>query len=159
MSETLNNKVKKEFNSFNKEFEIKDKNNIISLENNEMYLIEESWFNELSYNIENNKKNQYSNKNLNSKNNNGIKKRILPEDSPYFIDSIEAAINYLLKKNKFKLIIKKLINLLYREIDLTDINIVNYYSGNNNLIIEFINKDEINALLILNPLEKSYEKK
>ena len=77
----------------------------------------------------------------------------MPKNPPEFLNNIDSAIDYL-KTDKFKLISKELINLIFDENDLNNINLVNYYSGYNKIIIEFFGEEEINALLMYNPLEQ-----
>ena len=119
--------IKKEYELFKKLLENRITQNCLYLYNNECYLINNSWVQELSNNIKSygNIKNSYSLENF------------LPKNPPEFLNNIDSAIDYL-KTDKFKLISKELINLIFDENDLNNINLVNYYSGYNKIIIEFL---------------------
>ena len=140
------NSISQKYKEFRKTLENRIIQNFPSLNNKECYLINNSWYKEFSNNINSygKFKNLYSSK-YNYKN-------FLPKNPPKFLEDIDSAIDYL-KTDKFKLISKKLIYLIFKENDLKNINLVNYYSGYNKIIIEFLGEEKINALLMKNPLE------
>ena len=124
--------VKNKYEQFNKMLKNRIPQNSLYLYNNECYLINNSWDQEFSNNITNyrNIKNSYDSKNNNLEN-------FLPKNPPKFLDDIDSVIDYLKTNKIFKLISKELINLIYNENVLNNINLVNYYSGYNKIIIEF----------------------
>ena len=145
---------KKSFNTFKKNLEDSIKNDKISLNNTECYLITDIWEKNLTNNftkIENNIK-IYQNKiHFNNKN-----FSFIPKDDPEFVNQFNAII-YLNKGNKLKLIDKELMEKIYDKKYLREKSTVNFFSGNNLLIIEFMKvykeKYDINSLLIINASE------
>ena len=145
---------KESFFSFKKNLEDSIKNDKISLNNTECYLITDIWEKNLTNNftkIENNIK-IYQNK-IHFYNENFS---FMPKDVPEFVNQSNV-IFYLNKGYKLKLIDKELMEKIYDKNSLWENNTVNYFSGNNLLIIEFMKvykeKYDINSLLIINASE------
>ena len=72
---------------------------------------------------------------------------------PPIIYDISSALKTLKNFKKLKLVKKKLMRSLVSPNHLKYYKTVNFYCGNNKLIIEFIGKYTTNALLIVNPLD------
>ena len=145
---------KKSFNTFKKNLEDSIKNDKISLNNTECYLITDIWEKNLTNNftkIENDIK-IYKNK-IHSNNEDFS---FIPKDEPEFVNQSNE-IFYLNKGYKLKLIDKELMEKIYDKKHLRENSTVNYFSGNNLLIIEFMKfykeKYDINSLLIINASE------
>ena len=131
------------YNDFRRKFteNINNTDKSLFTENSEdSYLIEESWINNFI-----NYFNQYNNDNRTLETN--ISK-------PNFIKDFKSIITYLKNGKKLKLINKNSLELLYLENDLI-IPIIKYYGGNGKLIIEFKDKKDLNALLLINPLNQN----
>ena len=147
MNEQVYNIIKKEYNDFKNELKnnIKNCSNVIKLSNKECYLIKENWDNELNNFITKYEKNRNF---------------ALPKKGPEFLIDISSTINYLNTNCRLKLISRNLINIIYKDkINLKDINNVTYNAGNNKIIIEYKGNNEIDSLLIINPLEDIYNQK
>ena len=147
---------KESFNKFKKNLEDSIKNDKISLNNTECYLITDIWEKNLTNNftkIENNIK-IYQNKIYFNNENFSF----IPKDDPEFVNQSNA-ISYLNKGYKLKLIDKELMEKIYDKNSLRENSTVNYFSGNNLLIIEFMKvykeKYDINSLLIINASESN----
>ena len=138
--------IKEEFENFEEKLTKHIENSFNSMENEDCYLIEESWSDELIKCFDNcdkykkNKIDDYSD--------------FLP-DEPIFINNFSSVIKYLNSKKRLKVISKKLIDLIYEEEDIKEYKIIKYYSGNNKIIIEFKENYDNKALLIINPLEEN----
>ena len=133
--------IKKEFNKFKKNYAIKLSNKSV-LNDNEYYLINNSWYQILS-------KNLFGNKPKNNIN------EIFSKNIPILFFNINSIIEFLNNKdNKLALISQNIFNLIYEEDKFKKNNLVNFYLGYNNLIIEFVEEKENDILLISNPLEK-----
>ena len=144
-------KIINERNKIRSELNEKLKNKSFSICEEECYLIEESWDKDLNENFK-----EYKNGNFN--NENYDYNELIPEDGPEFINNIESIINFIKKNEKLKLISRKSIELIYDEEFLNDFNLIKYYSGNNKLIIEYINDeddDDNKSLLLIDPLNKN----
>ena len=143
MDEQFINNVINKYKSFRQNLEEQIKSNQIKLQNNECYLIKDIWDNTLNRAI-----NSYELSKKFSRNNNPSTNFNLPKQNPEFINDISSFIECITKKNKFKLISKELIDLVNRKLNLKlyQNSIVNYYTGNNKLIIEFKGKNENNAI-------------
>ena len=145
---------KESFNTFKKNLEDSIKNDKISLNNTECYLITDIWEKNLTNNftkIENNIKIFKSKIYFNNQD-----FSFIPKDDPEFVNQSNA-IFYLNKGYKLKLIDKELMEKIYDKKHLRENNTINYFSGNNKLIIEFMKvykeKYDINSLLIINASE------
>ena len=152
MKDDVSNVIKKAFNNFWSLLETRIKNENTSYYDNECYLIDNNWYNELEKNIR-----DYEN-NLLSYNNKKFKKinkpeLLIPKKFPDFIDNINKAIEFLKAKIKPKLISKNVLNSIYKKEELKNINMVKYFSGFNNLIIMFKGKEDNNGLFLFNPLK------
>ena len=150
-----------DFKSFKTEFENRIKNNNITYYDNDCYLIDNGWYIELEKKIEIYKKNkvQLSNKKAIFNYSNMGKLRVsFPQQSPIFMNDINDTIKYLKCNNMPQLISIKLMNKIYKKENLKNMNVVKYYSGFNNLIIMFIEKEHNNGLFIFNHLNKNITK-
>ena len=115
---------------------------LFTQQSEDCYLVEDLWNNELlNYMKENNQNKQY-NVNLN----NNISFPTIIKDFDNIIYNID---NF----HKLKLVNKKLIESLPNKTDLKDLPVIQYYGGNNKIIIEYKNKKDNKALLVLNPLD------
>ena len=133
--------IKNEFNKFKKNYAIKLSNKSV-LNDNEYYLINNSWYQILSENL-------FGNKPKNDIN------EIFSKNIPILFFNINSIIEFLnIKENKLALISHNIFNLIYEEDKFKKNNLVNFYLGYNNLIIEFAGEKENDILLISNPLEK-----
>ena len=150
------------YENFKNKLEKSIRDNKISLDNEECYLIKGNWEKELTDNI-----------GKIHKSCEGIKKGIytrsisdfLPKNDPVFVNNMFTANSFLNINNKLKLIKKELMEEFYNNKNyLTKNSTVKYFSGNNSLIIEFTNKDNnkieeiFYSLLIINPLESNNRK-
>ena len=136
-----------ENNSFgNKLDKITNESN--SIINEICYLIDENWYNELNQNYK-----RYINT---KKISNGIEFSKLinfPQKDPNFINNFSELIENLKNNIEFRLISKKLMEIIYRKEYLKKFNYIKYYGKNNKLIIEFQIKDENKSLLIVDPFK------
>lgn len=143
----------KKYFSFKNELEKKIKDTKISLDNDICYLIKVSWIDEFAkvfnnYFSESRPSREYGNIYISEA---YLKKNI------EFVNDISSAINCLKEKEDFQLLNKKLLESFYgNNYELRKNNYVNFYAGNNKIIIEFIKRFEQYSLLLVNPL--SYEK-
>ena len=106
MNDYNSSEIIKSFNNFRKllEASINNNKNNISSNDNECYLVDNKWYNELEKNIR-----DYENlKNKNSK-----QKVCLPQQFPVFINDIDKAIELLKSNNEPKLISKNVKNVLH----------------------------------------------
>ena len=139
--------IKNNYYDFRKGLTKKIKNCSISVENEDCYLIEESWHNQLM---------DYFNKYDKMKRKNKIRKKtdfleFIPELEEESVNNFSSVINNINANKRMKLINYELIESLYDDDILNDMNIVKYYSGNNKIIIEYKKKNENKALLLINP--------
>ena len=150
-----------EFKNLKTTFQNRIKKNSITYYDNDCYLIDNEWYNELEKNIEiyENNNNQLSNKKgiYNGRNIGNFKIRF-PKKSPDFINDINGAIDYFQSNNKPQLISTKLMNKIYKKENLKNMNVVKYYSGFNNLIIMFIEKEYNSGLFLFSPLDNNNKK-
>ena len=135
MNEKYFNDLINEYSRFKENLEYQIKYPSVSTGEDDCYIIDESWDASLNFCFQ-----KYVNSRTIS----------LPRKTPSFINDIPTLIDYIKKKKKFKLISKYLIFLIYKS-ELNKNSPVNYYCGNNNLIIDYKNKIE-DSLLIVNPL-------
>ena len=142
--------IKNNYYNFRKELEKKIKSPSISMNNEDSYLIEESWHNQLL---------DYFGKYDTLKEQGKINQNtdfldFLPELEGEFINKFSEIINCVKENKKMKLINHELIKSIYEEDDLNEQYIIKYYTGNNKIIIECKNDDK-KALLIVNPLNEN----
>ena len=109
------------------------------------YIIEENWINEYI-----NYFNRYNKNDSSFKSNISFSKK-----GPIFINDLTSIILILKNENNLKIINKKLLGFLFSEKDLIKIPIIKYYGGNNKIIVEYKDKKDDKALLIINPLNKN----
>ena len=128
--------IKKEYENFINELERNIKNNNISLYNKESYIIKDSWINDYF---------QYNN-NIGSETS-----YIKSNESPEIINDISSAINCLKNNTKFKIISKQLMISIFSNTELNNYKSINYYTGNNKIIIEYKEIDENKYFLLINP--------
>ena len=121
-------------------------NNDYSLYSEDCYLIEGPWINELinCFNHYNNLKNSNSSFKFDFS---------LPSNPPVIIQNFDGIIKNIKDLKKFRIVNKNLIEFFYK--DLNGILIVNYYTGNNKIIIEFKENRNNKALLLINPLDEA----
>ena len=152
MEEQNFNKIINIYNDFIKNLNDNINNKKISLfthQSEDCYLIEEQWINELIKCF-----NKYNNNNLN-------KKIFLQKSSPIFINNFEDIIYNINNSKKLKLVNKKLIDSLLNKNNeniLRDLSIIIYYGGNNKIILEYKNKKDNKALLLMNQLNENIMK-
>ena len=138
------NVIKKTYDDFRNSLIIninnKDKN-LFTQNSEDCYLIEESWNDELLKSLYNSKdSSDYI---------------TLPKNFT-FINNFNEIIAHLKDGKKLNLINKKFIDLLCQnENNLKNIPIIKYYGGNNKIIIEYKDKKNDNAILIIDPLNQN----
>ena len=152
--QNFNISFKEAYNLFRQELEESIKNNSLSLNNSECYLINDTWNKELKNNLD---RIESIIKNYSNKLNTIEKKDITPQRKLDFVNEISKVIDLLNNKSKFRLFSKELMIELFDINILRKYNTVNYFCGNNLLIIEYkkatIYGIEISSLLIINPLD------
>ena len=119
--------IKNDFFEFTEELFQQIEETEISLDNEICYLINESWINKF----------------INDKNNIDIK-------FPQFLYDFKDIISCIRDNQKFNIIKKQFINNYYSEKELKNAKFIKYYTGNNNIIIEFEKNKEKRALMIRN---------
>ena len=144
--------IKKKFYSFKEKLIEEIKNNEFCYnQNNECYLILDTRIDELNNSIE-----EYDNNpNLYNRRNFDGSYIFLPNNKPEFINSITDAIDCIKKHKNFEIIKQDILNLRYSDNYLSNFNTINYFCGNNRLIIEF-DGYYYNSLLLLSNPEKSF---
>lgn len=156
MEEKSFNKMKNEYIFFKNRLEENIYNGQISknlIPSEDCYLIEESYIKELEESFINYSKiNAPQNSCRKIESSNAI--ILFPLKEPKIINDFKTAINYIDNNKKISLISKKFIETIYHNNILNIYRSVIYYGGNSKLIIEFKDKKEKKALLILNPLNK-----
>ena len=132
------------YKSFKQKLLEQIKSSEIKLLNNECYLISDFWDNTLNRNID---CYEISNSLINF---------TLPKENPEFINNISFFVEYIKKQKKAKLISKEFMNLINGKLslNLNTNTTINYFTGNNKLIIEFKGINEKYAILINCPLLK-----
>ena len=140
MEEVNNNMLKKIYDEFEEKL-LKSINNtdkyFFTQNTEDCYIIEESWYNEISNFFKTSDSSEIP----------------LPNSFSTFISDFKCIIEHLKSEIKFRLINKKFIELLYRnENKLKNIPLFNYYGGNNKIIIEHKRKRDDKALLFIDPL-------
>ena len=119
--------IKNDFFEFTEELFQQIEETEISLDNETCYLIKESWINKF----------------INDKNKIGIK-------FPQFLYDFKDIISCIRDNQKFNFVKKQFINNYYSEKELKNTKFIKYYTGNNNIIIEFEKNKENRALMIRN---------
>ena len=119
--------IKNDFFEFTEELFQQIEETEISLDNEICYLIKESWIKKF----------------INDKNNIDIK-------FPQFLYDFKDIISCIRDNQKFNIIKKQFINNYYSEKELKNAKFIKYYTGNNNIIIEFEKNKEKRALMIRN---------
>ena len=138
--------IKNIFYDFKEKISKDINNNSISMDNEDCYLIEESWSNELVECL--NRYHDYKNKNKIKKNQN--LEEYLPQNEPKFIKNFSDIIKCLKSNKNMIIVTRELMLSIYEEDGLKICNIIKYYSGNKKIIIKFDN-DNNKALLLINP--------
>ena len=119
--------IKNDFFEFTEELFQQIEETEISLDNEICYLIKESWINKF----------------INDKNKIDIK-------FPQFLYDFKDIISCIRDNQKFNFVKKQFINNYYSEKELKNTKFIKYYTGNNNIIIEFEKNKEKQALMIRN---------
>ena len=145
MNEQAVNNLINKYKFFRQNLEEQIKSNQIKLQNNDCYLIKDNWDIALSRVI-----NSYELQKKSNYKKYSSSTFTLPDQNPEFINGISSLVEFINKRNKFKLISKELIDLVNKKLNLNlyQNSIVKYYTGNNKCIIEFKGKNENNAILI-----------
>jgi hypothetical protein len=143
-----------EFKTFRTTLESRIKKSNITYYDNDCYLIDNSWYNELEKIVKQSEKNnnQFPKNNRAQSRNISNSKVSFPKQSPIFINEINKAIEYLRSNNKPQLISAKLMSKIIKKEDLKNKKVVKYFPGFNNLIIIFIGNEYNNGLFLFNPL-------
>ena len=145
MNENLN-KFMNVYNFFRKELSVKIKSiekSLIIKNSEDCYIIEESWINDCM-------------ENYNNKDNKNLETKIsFPKTKPNVIKDFNSIIAYFKKDTKLKLINKKSLLFLFSENDLINIPIIEFYGGNNKIILEYKDNRDGKALLINYPLDQN----
>ena len=144
MNEQTIKKIIKEFETFTNDLNNDINSNSYSkiLNYKECFLIKEDWYNELSQIISDKNEKDYK-----------IKK-LISNKMPEIINNIDSVIKLINNNINCKLVSSNLIRLGYNnKINLNSFSRVHYYAGNNKLIIEYMDKKENDAILLLNPME------
>ena len=134
----------KVYDSFKNELKEKINSQIMVLNNYDYYLICEEYLNELEQNIEN--YNKY--KNI---------KTIIFKQKPKIIENFSELISYLKNNKQIRLIRRDLFELINKSFKLNKSNIVQYFGLKGKIIIEF-KSNEKNAILFINPFNKTFLK-
>ena len=119
--------IKNDFFEFTEELFQQIEETEISLDNETCYLIKESWIKKF----------------INDKNKIDIK-------FPQFLYDFKDIISCIRDNQKFNFVKKQFINNYYSEKELKNTKFIKYYTGNNNIIIEFEKNKEKRALMIRN---------
>ena len=119
--------IKNDFFEFTEDIFQQIEETEISLDNEICYLIKESWINKF----------------INDKNKIDIK-------FPQFLYDFKDIISCIRDNQKFNFVKKQFINNYYSEKELKNTKFIKYYTGNNNIIIEFEKNKENRALMIRN---------
>ena len=140
--------IKKEFYTFKEQLSKNIKKPWISLSSQECYLIEGPCIKELEDSFNGYDKLEKENKIDEIEN----FADFIPDFT--FINDFSSVINCLKSDKIFKLIRKKLLENLYNEEFLKEQKCINYYSGNNRLLIEYKDKIENKFILLIDPLNE-----
>ena len=142
MEENNFREIKNKYEQFQKNLEEKINDKFISMNNEDCYLVKEVWINELFKNI----KNKNSGQNIKSLNS------FSQKDFQFISSSFE---NFLNNLDKYKLINKEALKLIYDDKLLNNYNCVKYYTGNNKMIIEY---SKNNGILLVGCKPKDIDK-
>ena len=143
-----------EFKTFRTTFESRIKKNKITYYDNDCYLIDKKWYNVLENNIDNYEiNNNEIKKGINS--NINIIKRLLPQQSPVFINDMNKVIEHLKYNNNLQIINTKIMEKIIKQKILKNIEVFKYFPGYNNLILIFFGNEYKDGLFIFNPLERN----
>ena len=149
MDEKLFLSIKNEYTFFRKRLEKALKNSPTYMPSEDCCFIDESYIKELE-----NCFSEYSeHKTFNGK----IKSNLIisyQRGKPRIINYFSELINYIKSNKKIRLINRRLIELIDSNFSLNNYNLVQYYAGNNKIIIEFKNNIQNRAILIVNPLNE-----
>ena len=122
----------------------KIKGDYITSNEEECYIINETWYNKLEKCF-----NQYETIKEKNSLNYLLQNNPMINEAPEIIPNIAKIISYIYNNNKFEIFSKSLLDYLYTINDLNNCNYDKYYAGNNKLIIEFKGKKEDKALLLM----------
>ena len=143
-----------EFKTFRTTFESRIKKNKITYYDNDCYLIDKKWYNVLENNIDNYEiNNNEIKKGINS--NINIIKRLLPQQSPVFINDMNKVIEHLKYNNNLQIINTKIMEKIIKQKILKNIEVFKYFPGYNNLILIFFGNEYNDGLFIFNPLKRN----
>lgn len=78
----------------------------------------------------------------------------IPKNEAIFISTFKSIIEHIINGKKLKIINKKIAEFFLDNRDYLKNSIIKYYAGNNQLIIEYKDKKDDKALLIINPLDQ-----
>jgi len=154
MEEENFKKVMNVFYGFKQRLINKIKYDYITSNEEECYIINETWNNKLEKCL-----NQYETIKEKNSLNYLLQNNPMINKAPEIIPNFTTIISYIYNNNKFELFSKSLLDYSYTINDLNNYNYAKYYAGNNKLIIEFQGNDEDKALLLINPLGKDEIKK
>ena len=132
----------------------KIKSDYITSNEEECYIINETWYNKLEKCF-----NQYETIKEKNSLNYLLQNNPMINEAPEIIPNFTTIISYIYNNNQFEIFSKSLFDYLYTIDDLNNCNYAKYFAGNNKLIIEFQGKDEDRALLLIAPLSKDEIKK
>ena len=123
-------------------------NSSIAKNNEECYLIKESFNNEFisCFNKFDNDKKEHL-----IKEDTDLYNYIPGIEDEFFINNFSSIITNLTNKIKLNIIDCKFLHNLYEEENLKNYTKINYYAGNNKIIIEYKEKNENKALLLIDP--------
>ena len=140
--------IMSEYYDFRSFFSDNINNPTLSLKNEDCYLIEGNWIDDLKRGF-----NKYKNlKKTNELNKNFNYCDLIPETQPNFINDIFSILDFIKNNKNFKFTSKKLLEIIYNNNHLKNHHYIKYYSGNDKLIIEYENDNK--AILFINPLNQ-----
>ena len=127
-----------------------NKTPLFTQQSEDCYLIEDLWINELincfNLYIYNKKYNRYFNE------------ISLPNCVPIFINDFSEILSNINNSKNLRLVNKKLMIYLMNKNYLKDLPIIQYYGGNNKIIIEYKNKNDNKALLLIKQFDENIMK-
>ena len=140
-------KIMKIYESFKSKLNENINNSLINISSGDYYIIEEYYLNELEQKITNYNKNK-SSKNINYS-------ISLPDQKPEIINNFSDLINCLKNNRIIRLISKEFMELINNKNNLNNSNYVQYFCGNEKLIIEYKMNNEKKGILFINPFNKT----